>query len=141
LEAGLCLYGNEMDEGTNPYEAKLGFAVKLQKDFVGKEKLVQFKEKGTPRVRIGVVMENRVIPRHGFEIAVNGRSAGRITSGTLSPLLNTGIAMGYIEKETARDGSILEVQIRNRPEKAKIVKPPFYDVNRYGYARRISPNA
>lgn len=141
LEAGLCLYGNEMDECTNPFEAKLGFAVKLQKDFVGKEKLVRFKEKGTLRVRIGLVMQNKAIPRHGHEIAVNGGSAGRVTSGTFSPLVNTGIAMGYVEKSTAIDGFIVEVQIRSRAEKAKIVKPPFYDLNRYGYARRISSSA
>lgn len=137
LEAGLCLYGNEMDENTNPYEAKLSFAVKLHKDFFGKERLLQIKEKGTPRVRVGLVMENRVIPRHGFEIAMSDRSLGTVTSGTLSPILNTGIAMGYVQKEAAKEGSLLDVQIRGRPEKAKIVKPPFYDANVYGYARKL----
>lgn len=137
LEAGLCLYGNEMDENTNPYEAKLSFTVKLHKDFIGKERLLQIKEKGTPRVRIGLVMENRVIPRHGFEITMNGRSVGTVTSGTLSPLLDTGIAMGYVEKEAAMEGNSLDIQIRSRSEKARIVKPPFYDANVYGYARKL----
>jgi len=136
LEAGLCLYGNEMDENTNPFEARLGFTVKLHKDFIGKEKLVQIKEKGTPKIRIGLKMENRVIPRQGFKIALNGRFIGTVTSGTLSPLLNTGIAMGYVEKEAALDGNSLDIQIRGRAEKAKVVKPPFYDANVYGYARK-----
>jgi len=137
LEAGLCLYGNEMDEDTNPFEAKLSFAVKLHKDFIGKERLLQIKEKGTPRVRIGLVMENRVIPRQGFEITINGKSVGTVTSGTLSPLINTGIAMGCIEKEAAKEGNSLDVQVRSRVEKAKIVKPPFYDTKVYGYAREV----
>ena len=136
LEAGLCLYGNEMDENTNPYEAKLGFAVKLHKDFIGKNKLLSFKEKGTAKVRIGLVMENRVIPRHGFEIVVNGETGGTITSGTLSPLLNAGIGMGLVLQKPALDSCVIAVQIRGRSEKANIVKPPFYDASKYGYARK-----
>jgi len=135
LEAGLCLYGSDMDESTNPYEARLGFVVKLHKDFIGRDKLLQIKEKGTPRVRVGLVTERRVIPRHGFEVSMNGTSVGKITSGSLSPLLNTGIAMGYVEKEIAQEGNLLDIQIRGRLEKAKVVKPPFYDTNMYGYAR------
>jgi len=140
LEAGLCLYGNEMNEGTNPYEARLSFTVKLHKDFIGKERLLQIKERGTPKIRIGLMMENRVIPRQGFEIALNGRIIGNVTSGTLSPLLNTGIAMGYVEKEEAREGNSLDVQIRGRAEKAKVVKLPFYDASVYGYARKLQRN-
>jgi aminomethyltransferase len=135
LEAGLCLYGSDMDESTNPYEARLGFVVKLHKDFIGRDKLLQIKEKGTPRVRVGLVTERKVIPRHGFEMSTNGTSVGKITSGSLSPLLNTGIAMGYVEKEIAQEGNFLDIQIRGRLEKAKVVKPPFYDTNIYGYAR------
>jgi aminomethyltransferase len=140
LEAGLCLYGNEMNEDTNPYEARLGFTVKLHKDFIGKERLLQIKEKGISKIRIGVMMENRVIPRQGFEIALNGKIIGNVTSGTLSPLLNTGIGMGYVEKEAAREGNSLDVQIRGRAEKAKVVKLPFYDANVYGYARKLQRN-
>jgi aminomethyltransferase len=138
LEAGFCLYGNEMDENINPFEAKLSFTVRLHKDFIGRDRLVKIKEDGISRLRIGVVMEKRVIPRHGFDITVNGKSVGTVTSGTLSPLLNTGIAMGYVKSELAKAGSSVDIQVRGRPEKAKIVKPPFYDTSTYGYTRKLT---
>jgi len=136
LEAGLCLYGTDMDETTNPIEARLGFVVKLNKEFIGKQKLQALKEVGTPRTRVGMVTERRVIPRHGFSIVRQGKAVGTVTSGTLSPLLNTGIAMGYVEKEVGQEGALVEVQVRDRLEKVKIVKPPFYDTTRYGYSRK-----
>jgi aminomethyltransferase len=136
LEAGLCLYGIDMDEKTNPYEARLSFVVKLGKNFIGRERLQQVKEKGTSRLRIGLVTEKRVPPRHGFPITSNGRAVGSVTSGTLSPTLNTGIAMGYVERENAREGMILEIQVRDHMEAARVVKPPFYDTARYGYLRK-----
>jgi len=135
LEAGLCLYGTDMDETTNPFEARLGFVVKLNKKFIGCEKLKAVKASGTPRVRAGLVTERRVIPRHGFTIIRDGRQVGTVTSGSLSPLLNTGIAMGYVEKGVAEEGAFVEVRVRDRNEMAKIVKPPFYDTTRFGYAR------
>jgi aminomethyltransferase len=138
LEAGLCLYGTDMDENTNPYEAKLNFVVKLQKgDFVGKRKLQEIKDMGTTKVRVGLVTTRRVIPRHGFEITSQRKIVGKVTSGTLSPLLNTGIAMGYVEKDSSREGNDLEIQVRDRHENAKVVKPPFYDTAQYGYSRKL----
>jgi aminomethyltransferase len=136
LEAGLCLYGTDMDERTNPYEARLGFVVKLNKEFIGKKKLQEIKEKGTEKTRVGLITTRRVIPRHGFSILHDGRNVGTVTSGTLSPLLNTGIAMGYIGTEIAQEGSVVGIQVRDRREEAKIVKPPFYDTSRYGYSRK-----
>ncbi len=135
LEAGLCLYGTDMDENTNPYEARLGFVVKLQKEFIGKKKLQQIKETGTQRTRVAIVTARRVIPRHDFSIIQNDRNIGMITSGTLSPILNTGIAMGYVTTEFAKEGNVVKVQIRDRQEEGKIVKTPFYDTSKYGYAR------
>ena len=136
LEAGLCLYGTDMDEKTNPIEAKLGFVVKLHKEFIGRQRIREIKEKGTQRTRVGLLTTKRVIPRHGFNIIQDGQPGGVVTSGTLSPLLNTGIAMGYIKTELAREGGIVQIEIRERLEEAKIVKPPFYDTNRYGYSRK-----
>lgn len=136
LEAGMCLYGTDMDENTNPYEAKLNFVVKLNKDFIGKQRLQAIKEKGTPRVRVGLLTVNRVIPRHGFGITCEGKPVGTVSSGTLSPLLNSGIAMGYVQRELAREGQLVDIQVRERVEKAKIVRTPFYDTTRYGYARK-----
>lgn len=135
LEAGLCLYGTDMDENTNPYEARLGFVVRLQKEFIGKKKLQEIKEKGTQKTRVGIVTARRVIPRHDFSIIQNDRNIGMITSGTLSPILNTGIAMGYVTTEFAKEGNVVKVQIRDRQEEGKIVKTPFYDTSKYGYAR------
>jgi aminomethyltransferase len=136
LEAGLCLYGTDMDENTNPYEAKLNFVVKLHKEFIGKQRLQAIKEKGTPRVRVGLLTVKRVIPRHGFGIVGEGKPIGTVSSGTLSPILNTGIAMGYIQRESAQEGRFVDIQVRERIEKAKIVKTPFYDTTRYGYSRK-----
>lgn len=136
LEAGLCLYGTDMDESINPFEAKLGFAVKLNKEFIGKQKLQTIKDAGVRRTRVGLVTERRVIPRHGFPILQRERAVGAVTSGSLSPLLNTGIAMGYVENCAGQEGTVVEIQVRERLEKAKIVKPPFYDPTLYGHARK-----
>jgi aminomethyltransferase len=136
LEAGLCLYGTDMNENTNPYEARLGFVVKLYKNFIGKQKLQAAKDRGPSKVRVGVVTEERVIPRHGFHILRGGNDVGTVTSGSISPTLNTGVAMGYVERTAAGEGTELDVRIRDRMEKAKVVKPPFYDTTRYGYSRK-----
>ena len=74
LEAGLCLYGTDKDEDTNPYEARLGFVVKLHKEFIGRHKLSKIRETGPSRIRVGLVMERRVIPRHGFPKALRKSS-------------------------------------------------------------------
>jgi aminomethyltransferase len=140
LEAGLCLYGTDMDEQTNPYEARLGFAVKLHKEFIGKRRLQEIKKEGTERTRVGLVTTRKVIPRHGYKIFHDNENAGTITSGTLSPLINTGIAMGYITSNIATEGTSLAVEIRDRLEDAKVVKPPFYDRTKFGYARTVQTN-
>ncbi len=137
LEAGMCLYGSDIDETTNPIEARLGFVVKLHKDFIGKERIQEIKEKGAARLRVGLLTLKRVIPRPGFKIHHRGGIIGTVTSGTLSPVLNTGIAMGYVETQFSKEGSELEIQIRERLEKARVVRPPFYDITRYGYLRKI----
>lgn len=136
LEAGMCLYGTDMDEQTNPYEAKLGFVVKLQKEFIGRKKLQEIREKGTEKTRVGLITTKRVVPRHGFNILHGQAVVGSITSGTLSPIINTGIAMGYVATEIGREKTILGIDVRGRLEEAKIVKTPFYDTQRYGYSRK-----
>jgi aminomethyltransferase len=141
LEAGLCLYGTDMDENTNPLEARLGFAVKFQKDFIGKQPLLELKTSGhILKRRIGLATSTRAIPRHGFEIFSQGRKIGSITSGTLSPTIDRGIAMGYVEDALIHDGDIIEVKIRERMEKGAVVKPPFYDSGKFGYARKVKLN-
>lgn len=135
LEAGLCLYGTDMDESINPYEAKLGFVVKLDKDFIGRTRLRQVKQSGPSKSRIGLITMNRVIPRHGFQILRSNEQVGEVTSGTLSPVLDRGIAMGYVKSKDTNTQSY-DVVIRGRMEPARLVKPPFYDTTKYGYTRR-----
>lgn len=139
LEAGLCLYGNDIDEDTTPLEAGLGFVVKLQKDrFIGKEALLKQKTEGARRKRIGLQMVDQGIPRSGFEVCgESGERIGQLTSGTFSPLLKQGIGMGYVQVPYAQEGSAVNVRIRDKLDKAKIVPFPFYDADKYGSRRKI----
>jgi aminomethyltransferase len=138
LEAGLCLYGNDIDENTTPIEAGLGFVVKLQKDrFIGKEALLKQKTEGPKRKRIGIKMMEHGIPRLGFEIySTNGEKIGQLTSGTFSPLLKSGVGMGYVETSHALEGALVNVNIRSKMSKAKIAAFPLYDPEKYGYKRK-----
>ncbi|MEM3570927.1 MAG: glycine cleavage T C-terminal barrel domain-containing protein, partial [Candidatus Bathyarchaeia archaeon] len=127
LEAGMCLYGNDIDESITPLEAMLKFVVKFDKDnFIGKEALKKQMEEGTKKVRVGLIMLERGIPRAGYEIVIDNQSIGKVTSGTASPTLNCGIAMGYVKKDYSKEGNILGIKIRERVVKAKVVKLPFY---------------
>ena len=140
LEAGLCLYGNDIDETTTPLEAALGFVVKLQKDrFIGKDVLSKQKAEGVKRKRVGITMTNRGIPRQGFQIhAESGERIGRITSGTFSPLLNFGIGMGYVQTPHAQVGNIVNVKIRNKTATGRITAFPLYDIEEYGFKRKTT---
>lgn len=136
LEAGMCLYGNDIDESTNPFEARLGFVVKLEKaSFFGRDALVDWKAKGLRKRRVGIRVLKRGIPRQHCEVWRNGERIGKVTSGTFSPLLKCGIAMAYVSKEYAVDGEIVMVRIRDKIVKAEIVRFPFYDVKKYGFRR------
>jgi aminomethyltransferase len=140
LEAGMCLYGNDIDENRTPLEATLGFVVKLQKDnFIGKEVLLKQKNEGIKRKRVGIVMIEQGIPRPDYSIYnIQGESVGHITSGTFSPLLKYGIGMGYIQSLQAQEGNIVSVKIRNKLVKGKITSFPLYDPEKYGYKRKIT---
>jgi aminomethyltransferase len=138
LEAGLCLYGNDIDEDTTPLEARLSFVVKFQKaDFMGKGALLKQKSEGVKRRRVGLQMIEHGIPRPGFKIYdERGENIGLVTSGTFSPLLKCGIAMAYVQMQQATEGNIVNVEIRGKMVKAKIVPFPFYDAEKYGYKRK-----
>jgi aminomethyltransferase len=142
LEAGMCLYGNDIDESTTPLEAALGFVVKLQKsEFIGKEALAKQKTDGIRRKRVGIKMRDQGIPRQGFEILANSKkSIGHITSGTFSPLLRCGIGMGYVEMPFAQQGNVVRVKIRDRTSRGEVVAFPFYNPEEYGYRRKLSQN-
>lgn len=133
LEAGMPLYGQEIDETTDPFEAGLGFAVKLDKeaDFVGRDSLLKMRE-APPRRRLrGLRIDSRRVARHGMKIFLGGREneVGYITSGAPSPTLGYPIAMGYVERhaETAGD---LRVDVRGRREPLQVVDLPFFSRTR-----------
>jgi aminomethyltransferase len=130
LEAGMPLYGNELDRDTNPYEAGLGRVVKLEKtgDFVGRAALAEASRNGPARKLIGLRVVGRGIARHGHPIlAADGQKPiGAVTSGTMSPTLGVPIAMGYVPTDTAEPGTMLAVDIREAPVPAEVVALPFY---------------
>ncbi|HML02501.1 MAG TPA: glycine cleavage system aminomethyltransferase GcvT [Candidatus Bathyarchaeia archaeon] len=137
LEAGMCLYGNDIDESTTPFEAAIGFVVKVEKgDFIGKDALMNQKAEGIKRKRVGISMLDPGIPRQNFEVFKDQLEVGSITSGTFSPLLTRGIAIAYVTSESANTGQHVKVKIRGRLAEGEIVKFPFYDSTRYGYGRK-----
>jgi len=137
LEAGMCLYGNDIDETINPYEARLGFTVKLTKaDFIGKKSLETQKAEGTKRVRIGLKATTQGIPRPNCEIVKDAEIIGKLTSGTLSPTLNCGVGMGYVPREHATEGQILAIMVRGKRLESVVTKFPFYNTDKYGWQRK-----
>jgi len=127
LEMGYCLYGNDIDDTTSPLEAGLGWITKFTKDFVNSENLQKQKTEGVTRKLIGFELENRGIARKDYEIQnTEGEKIGIVTSGSLSPMLNKGIGLGYVQKEFAKAGTPIQIQVRNRKLKAKVVKLPIY---------------
>ncbi len=127
LEAGMCLYGNDIDENTSPVEAKLNWVVRLEKpDFVGKNAIMDLKEKGPSRVRVGFRMKEKGIPRQSQDIFVDAEAVGKVSSGTFSPTLSVGIGMGYVPPSLAAVGETFSVGIRDRRVQAEVVKLPFY---------------
>ncbi len=126
LEKKMCLYGNDIDETTNPLEAGLSWITKLDKgDFIGREALLKIKEEGLKRKLVAIVLEGQGFPRHGYKILKDGKEVGHVTSGTVSPILNKGIAMGYVAIEFAKIGTPLEIDIRGKLVPAVVIKPPF----------------
>ncbi|MEO8245676.1 MAG: glycine cleavage system aminomethyltransferase GcvT [Chloroflexota bacterium] len=127
LEAGMPLYGNELDRTTNPFEANLGRVVKLDKgEFIGRAALAQIQQAGPRRKLIGLVMQENAIPRSGYPVRHDGTAVGVVTSGTASPTLGQKVAMAYVPAELAAVGAAFEVVVRDRPYRAEQVKLPFY---------------
>jgi len=128
LEAGMPLYGNELDLETTPYDAGLGRVVKLEKpgDFVGRTALAKAAEDGPARRLVGLTVEGRGIARHGYPVHVGERRSGVVTSGTQSPTLGIPIAMAYVAPDDAETGTIVDVEIRDARVPARIVPLPFY---------------
>ena len=130
LEAGYCLYGHELDDETTPLEAGLGWVVKPDaSDFVGRDALARQKAEGVPRRLVGLVVEGRGIPRAGYPIVdADGIELGAVTSGSQSPTLGRGVALGFVPNDPAYTalGTELGVSVRGRVLPATVTKPPFH---------------
>ncbi|MFZ1282219.1 MAG: glycine cleavage T C-terminal barrel domain-containing protein, partial [Ignavibacteriaceae bacterium] len=126
LEMGFCLYGNDIDQTTNPLEAGLGWITKLSKpNFIAKDVLLKIKENGLNRKLVAITSDEKTFPRHGYDLSISNNKIGVVTSGTVSPMLEKPIAMGYVETKYADIGSEVNFLIRGKEVPAKVVKLPF----------------
>jgi aminomethyltransferase len=126
-EAGMPLYGHEIDATTNPLEAGLGWAVKFTHDFVGRAALERIQARGgTGRTLVGFTTPSRRCPRQGYEVTAEGRKIGHVCSGNISPTLDTNIATAYVRSEFAAPGTRIEFLIKDKGEPGTVVALPFY---------------
>jgi aminomethyltransferase len=126
FEACMPLYGHEIDATINPLEARLGWTVSWNKDFMGREALLKTKLEGPTRLLIGFEMVERAVAREHYEIAVDGQIVGHVTSGMKSPTLDKFLGMGYVPRAFSALGAEIDIIIRGQPKKARVVKRPFY---------------
>jgi aminomethyltransferase len=127
LEAGMLLYGQDMDTSTNPFEAGLGWLVELDNgDFIGKSALLEIKRQGVKRKHIGFQMTGQGIARSGYKIVKCGQEVGKVTSGGYAPTLDVNIGFGYVPIELATIGTEIEIMIRSKPVAAQVVNRQFY---------------
>ena len=127
LEAGLALYGHEIDETTTPLEANLGWICKLDKgNFIGREALAKQKEAGVKRKLVGFEVTDRGIARDDQEVLIDGERVGKVTSGSPAPFLKKNIGLAYVPVEFANVGQAINIDVRGRLVGAQVVKTPFY---------------
>ncbi len=126
LEMGYCLYGNDIDQTTNPLEAGLAWITKLKKpSFIAKDVLLKIKENGLVRKLVPLVSDEKAFPRHGYDLSVDGTKVGHVTSGTVSPVLEKAIALGYVKTEYSKEGNRINILIRGKEVPSIITKLPF----------------
>jgi aminomethyltransferase len=127
LEAGMALYGHEIDDTTTPWEAGLGWVVKLDKgDFIGRRALAEQKEAGVARKLVGFEVKGRGIAREGHPVHIGDETVGRVTSGTFSPTFEKALGMAYVPVAVAEPGTGIEIEVRSRRLAAEVVRLPFY---------------
>ncbi|MFB6217626.1 MAG: glycine cleavage system aminomethyltransferase GcvT [Halobacteriaceae archaeon] len=129
-EMGFLLSGQDFhpeENPRNPYEAGVGFAVDLDTDFVGRDALADIAEAGPAELFVGHRLEERGVPRHGYDIRVGGEAVGEVTSGTMSPTLEAPIGLGYLPVAHADPGTRVAVVVRGDPKEARVVDPPFLE--------------
>lgn len=130
LEMGFCLYGNDIDDTTNPIEAGLGWITKFTKSFIGDSFAQELKENGAKRKLVGIEMIDRGIPRHGYEVVdSNNVKIGHVTSGSQTPTVEKSIGIAYIDVPFNKLDTEVFVSIREQAIKAKVVKMPFLAKN------------
>jgi aminomethyltransferase len=126
LEAGMMLYGNDMDETITPLEVVYGWIANLEKDFIGSTALKKLKEKGLTRKLVGFEMEERGIARHGYKVFKEGNELGEVTSGTYTPTLQKAVGLAFVPVSFSEPGTEIFIQIREHHAKARVVGLPFY---------------
>lgn len=127
FEACMPLYGHEMDPTTNPFEARQGWVVSLDKpDFIGRNALLKIKLEGSQRLLVGFEMIDRGVAREGYAIRVAGEEVGHVTSGMKSPTLDRFLGLGYVPRGMNSLGTELEIMVRGTPKRAKVIRRPFY---------------
>jgi aminomethyltransferase len=126
LEAGMRLHGNDIDASTNPLEAGLDWTLSLDKDFIGRDAIVQARQRGLSRVLVGFKMLDRSIPRHGYAVVDNGQRVGTVTSGNVSFTLGYNVGMAYVPPTLAEPGTRFGVEVRGTAAPAEVVALPFY---------------
>jgi len=127
LEMKYALYGNDIDQTTNPLEAGLGWVVKPAKgEFIGREAIEALRARGIVRKLVGFEMVERAVPRHGYRLMSGGAPVGVVTSGSFGPSVERSIGIGYVPSALAGAGSALAVEIRGTAHAARVVKTPFY---------------
>jgi aminomethyltransferase len=126
LEAGMRLYGNDMDTDTNPLEAGLEWTLNLDHDFIGRDAIVAARDRGLNRSLVGLKMLDRSIPRHGYPVLENGQRVGIVTSGNVSFTLGYNIGMAFVPPGLASPGTRLSIEVRGNAAPAEVVALPFY---------------
>jgi aminomethyltransferase len=126
LEAGMRLYGNDMDVSTNPFEAGLDWAVDLEKDFIGADPIRRAESQGVSRTFVGLRMLDRNIPRHGYRVLKGGQPVGTVASGNVSFTLGYNIGTAYVGPDLSQPGTLMEVEVRGTAAPAQVVPLPFY---------------
>ena len=124
IEAGYPLYGNDIDEDTNPFEASLEWVVKFSKDFICKEKLINLKD-NIKRKRVGFILKDKALPRKGYKVFSNSKLIGEVTSGTYSPNLDKFIGMAYVDIDFAKENAFIDIQIRDKKYSGNITSFSF----------------
>ena len=144
VEAGLRLYGTDMDAATSPIEVGLDWTVAIGKaGFIGQDVLVRQRQEGVSRKFVGFELSQGPVPRHGADLTVDGRRVGVVTSGTFSPILGRPLGMGYVEPALAKPGTMLTVTVRAQKYAATVVKMPFWkgEAKQAALGSGTAPNA